>query len=202
MTQVFQTWCIVLGLGFIWPQVYRAVRHDTSHGISAFGLFHAVVGSALWMTYGLLKGDIAVWFSNISFLLAQSIIISVVYRHGRIPKPVLVRIIVALVILAVILTQAPMNPVGYVAIVVSGSSIVPQLVHVVKSENLHGISISSYLITIVNCMSWMFYGIYVDNLMISAQNFFSVPVIIFITWKAVRWRRANPDYIAVTTSVA
>ena len=60
MTQFFQVWCIGLGLAFIWPQVWRAVRHDTSHGISPFGLIHGLVGSALWLTYGLLQQDIAV----------------------------------------------------------------------------------------------------------------------------------------------
>jgi len=192
---LFQIWCITFGLAFIWPQVWRAVRHDTSHGISPFGLMHGLVGSSLWLTYGILQADIAIWFSNISFMVAQSIIISVVYRHGKIPRVVLIRVAAALVALALLLTQVSATPVGFVAIAISGSSIIPQLIHVIRTDNLHGISISSYLLTIVNCTSWLLYGFYVQDPMVSAQNFFAIPVFVYITAKAARWRSANPDYV-------
>jgi uncharacterized protein with PQ loop repeat len=154
------------------------------------------VGSSLWLTYGLLEGDIAIWFSNVSFLIAQSIIISVVYRHGKIPRSVLIQVGGALAALALLLTQVSATPVGFVAIAISGSSIIPQLIHVIRTENLHGISISSYLLTIVNCSSWLLYGFYVHDPMVSAQNFFAIPVFVYITVKAARWRSANPDYVA------
>jgi uncharacterized protein with PQ loop repeat len=159
---------------------------------------HSLVGSALWLTYGLLEGDVAIWFSNISFLIAQSIIISVVYRHGKIPRTVLIQVGAALAALALLLTQVSATPVGLVAIAISGSSIIPQLIHVIRTENLHGISISSYLLTIVNCTSWLLYGFYVQDPMVSAQNFFAIPVFVYITAKAARWRSANPDYVATT----
>ena len=174
------------------------MRHDTSHGISPFGLMHSLVGSALWLTYGLLEGDVAIWFSNVSFIVAQSIIISVVYRHGKIPRVVLIQVGAALAALALLLTQVSATPVGFVAIAISGSSIVPQLIHVIRTENLHGISISSYLLTIVNCSSWLLYGFYVKDPMVSAQNFFAIPIFVYITVKAARWRSANPDYVATT----
>jgi len=157
---------------------------------------HSLVGSSLWLTYGLLEGDIAIWFSNVSFLIAQSIIISVVYRHGKIPRTVLIQVGAALAALALLLTQVSATPVGFVAIAISGSSIIPQLIHVIRTENLHGISISSYLLTIVNCSSWLLYGFYVHDPMVSAQNFFAIPVFVYITVKAARWRSANPDYVA------
>ena len=192
----FQIWCITFGLAFIWPQVWRAVRHDTSHGISPFGLMHGLVGSSLWLTYGILQGDVAIWFANTSFIIAQSIIISVVYRHGKIPRVVLIRVGAALVALALLLTQVSATPVGFVAIAISGSSIIPQLIHVIRTENLHGISISSYLLTIVNCSSWLLYGFYVHDPMVSAQNFLAIPIFVYITTKAARWRAANTDYVA------
>jgi uncharacterized protein with PQ loop repeat len=157
---------------------------------------HSLVGSSLWLTYGLLEGDVAIWFSNVSFLVAQSIIISVVYRHGKIPRQVLIQVGGALAALALLLTQVSATPVGFVAIAISGSSIIPQLIHVIRTENLHGISISSYLLTIVNCSSWLLYGFYVHDPMVSAQNFFAIPVFVYITVKAARWRSANPDYVA------
>jgi MtN3 and saliva related transmembrane protein len=196
MTRFLEVWCIALSLAFIWPQVWRAVRHDTSHGISPFALLHGLVGSALWLTYGILQDDVAVWFSNCSFILAQSIIISVVYRHGRLPRIVLIRIVLALVAMSLALTQISSNPVGVIAIAVSGSSVVPQLIHVIRTDNLHGISLSSYGLSIISCMSWLFYGFVVNDIMLSIQNFFVVPIFIFIIFKAWRWRAAHPDHAA------
>ena len=80
---------------------------------------HSLVGSALWLTYGLLQGDVAIWFANVSFIIAQSIIISVVYRHGKIPRAVLIQVGAALAALALLLTQVSATPVGFVAIAIS-----------------------------------------------------------------------------------
>jgi MtN3 and saliva related transmembrane protein len=202
MTRFLEVWCVALSLAFIWPQVWRAVRHDTSHGISPFALLHGLVGSALWLTYGILQDDAALWFSNSSFILAQSIIISVVYRHGRLPRIVLINMVLALGAMALALTQIPARPVALIAIAISGSSVVPQLIHVIRTDNLHGISLSSYGISIVSCMSWLLYGFAVNDFMISAQNFFVIPIFVFIILKAWHWRVAHPDHVtAVHTSV-
>lgn len=159
---------------------------------------HGLVGSALWLTYGILQRDTAVWFSNVSFMVAQSIIISVVYRHGKIPRFIIIQMVLALAALGLLLTQISATPIGYVAIAISGSSIIPQLIHVMRTDNLHGISIVSYLLTIVNCSSWLLYGFVVHDPMISAQNFVTVPIFVFITLKAWRWRTENPHATAST----
>lgn len=184
-------WCVGLSLAFIWPQVWRAIRHDTSHGLSPFALLHGLVGSSLWLSYGLLQHDLAVWGSNSSFIVAQSLIISVTYRHGKIPRRTLIQ--VAFAVLAVLLgfTQLPAGFVGIVAICISGSSVLPQLIHVVRTDNLHAISLSSYALTILSSFSWLVYGFVVNDPMVSVQNFFVIPIFGFMIQKAWRWRVAN-----------
>lgn len=191
MAQFLGAWCVVLSFSFIWPQVWRVVRHDTSHGISAFGLMHGIVGSALWLSYGILERDTAVWFSNTSFCIAQSIIIAVTYRHGRIPRPVIIQVALACIAILLSTTIAPSVAVGYIAIIVSGSSIFPQLIHVIKTDNLHGLSLSSLALSIIACSSWLLYGFVVSDFMISAQNFVTVPIFIFMMYKAWKWRIEN-----------
>jgi uncharacterized protein with PQ loop repeat len=195
MKEIFGAWCVALSFAFIWPQVWRAVRHDTSHGISPFASMHGLVGSALWFSYGVIQSDVAVWFSNTSFIIAQSIIISVVYRHGHIPRQVLLRLIAMMIIIPLGFTQLPASLVGFIAIAVSGSSIFPQLVHVIRTDNLHGISLASYGMTVISCSSWLAYGFVVSDLMISAQNFVTVPIFIFMLMKAWKWRVANNEPI-------
>lgn len=199
MEQFLGAWCVVLSFSFIWPQVWRVVRHDTSHGISAFGLMHGLVGSALWLSYGIIQRDTAVWFSNISFCIAQSIIIAVTYRHGRIPRPIIIQVALACTAILLGTTVAPSFLVGYIAIVVSGSSIFPQLIHVIKADNLHGLSLSSLALSIIACTSWLLYGFVVADFMISAQNFVTVPVFCFMIYRAWTWRLENNIPIFATT---
>ena len=156
---------------------------------------HGLVGSALWFSYGIIQGDVAVWFSNTSFMIAQSIIISVVYRHGHIPLQVLLRLIAVMIIVPLGFTQMPAAPVGFIAIAISGSSIFPQLIHVIRTENLHGISLASYGMTIISCASWLAYGFVVSDPMISAQNFVTVPIFIYMLMKAWKWRVENNEPI-------
>jgi uncharacterized protein with PQ loop repeat len=191
MEKFLGTWCVLLSFSFIWPQVWRVVRHDTSHGISPFGLMHGIVGSALWLSYGILQSDTAVWFSNTSFCIAQSIIIAVTYRHGRIPRPVIIQVALACLAILISTTVTPAAAVGYIAIVVSGSSIFPQLIHVIKTDNLHGLSLSSLALSAIACSSWLWYGFVVSDMMISAQNFVTVPIFIFMMYKAWTWRVEN-----------
>lgn len=195
MKEIFGAWCVALSFAFIWPQVWRAVRHDTSHGLSPFSLMHGLVGSALWFSYGVIQRDVAVWFSNTSFIIAQSIIISVVYRHGHIPRNVIFRLAAMMIIVPLGFTQLPAAPVGFIAIAVSGSSIFPQMVHVMRTDNLHGISLASYGMTIISCTSWMLYGFAVSDPMLSVQNFVTIPIFVYIMSKAWKWRVENNEPI-------
>jgi uncharacterized protein with PQ loop repeat len=83
--------------------------------------------------------------------------------------------------------------VGFIAIAISGSSIFPQLIHVIRTENLHGISLASYAMTIISCSSWLAYGFVVSDPLISAQNFVTVPAFIYMFVKAWQWRVANNE---------
>ena len=191
MEQFLGAACAILSIGFIWPQVWRSLRHNTTHGISPFGLIHGLLGSTMWLTYGVIERIFPVALANASFITAQSLIIYVAYRNGHIERQVLTITYPLVATMLIVLTQLPASPIGLAAIAISGSSIIPQFVHVLRTENLHGISIASYLLTILNCSCWLLYGFVISDLMISAQNFVAVPIFIYVTWRAWRWRINN-----------
>jgi len=166
------------------------VRHDTSHGISPFSVAHGLVGSALWFTYGVSMDRHAIWISNGQFITAQLIIISVLYRHKSMSIALMAKFAAALA--ALLLITIPVSPavVGWMATTVSVTSLMPQVVHVVKTENLHGISVGSWLMTIMSASSWMVYGWMLDDVIMSVINYFTIPMMIFIMMKAIRWRVA------------
>lgn len=197
MNTIMGVWCTFTSLIFIWPQVWRMVRHDTSHGISPFSIAHGLVGSALWFTYGVSMGRDAIWISNGQFITAQIIIITVLFRHGSMPVAMMAKFTAALA--ALLLITVPVSPsvVGWMATTVSVTSLMPQVFHVIKTENLRGISVASWLMTIMSAASWMIYGWMLDDVIMSVINYFTIPMMVFIMMKAIRWRIAEGEPIFV-----
>lgn len=191
MQPFLAVWCTVLSLSFIWPQVWRTVRHDTTHGISAFSVVHGLTGSALWLAYGIAVGRTAVWFSNGSFIVAQSIIISVLLRHQRMPVSLIVKFGVALAVVLAAFLPVSAALIGWIATFTSITSLIPQVVHVIRTDNLHAISIASWLMTVLSASSWMVYGWVVDDPIMSVINYFTIPMMFVVITKAWQWRIRN-----------
>lgn len=190
MNTLMGIWCSFTSLIFVWPQVWRMVRHDTSHGISPFSIAHGLVGSALWFSYGISMSREAIWISNGQFITAQLIIISVLLRHQSMKVSMLVKFAAVLAGLLLITIPASPSVVGWMATTMSVTSLMPQVRHVIKTENLHGISVASWLMTIISAASWMIYGWMLNDVIMSVINYFTIPMMIFIMTKAIKWRLA------------
>lgn len=190
-TDAWGVWCTVSSIAFVWPQVWRTVRHDTTHGISAFATLHGMVGAALWFAYGLQEGIAAVWVSNVSFIVAQSIIGSVMLRQERMNRVLILRFAATLAVLLSVGVPVSAAVVGWIATVVSASSMLPTVVHVAREKNLHGISVLSWAITIASSGSWMAYGFMLDDSIMVNINYVTIPMMCFVITRAVRWRLAN-----------
>lgn len=185
----------VLSIAFIWPQVWRSLRHNTTQGISPFGMVHGLFGGTLWLSYGIGQSLAPVAIANVSLLIAQSLIILVARRNGHIPRRIITGAYPILAMLLITLPSIPAPVLGAMAVVISGSAIIPQFLHVLRTENLEGISLVSYGLTIVMCASWLSYGFVIPDLMISAQNFVAIPILTYIMVKAWQWQhgRTTPD---------
>jgi len=191
MESFLAVWCTALSLSFIWPQVWRTVRHDSTQGLSPFAAVYGFVGSGLWFAYGLSAGNTAIWFSNASFMVAQSIIIAVMRRHGRVPRVILVRFAALFVVILATLLPLPATAFGWTATVVSATSLVPQTLHVARAENMNAISLVSWMFTIISASSWMVFGWVLDDPVMSVVNYITIPMMIFVLVRATRWRLAN-----------
>ena len=195
MDAAMGVWCTFTSLVFIWPQVWRMLRRDTSHGISPYSIAHGLVGSSMWFAYGILMDRIAIWFSNGSFITAQIIIISVLSRHGKMPLSLLARYVAVLAALLAVSVPASASAVGWVATFISVTSLMPQVVHTARTDNLHGISVVSWALTIMSASSWMVYGWMLDDVIMSVINYFTIPMMIYVMTMAIRWRIANGEPI-------
>lgn len=191
MENFFAVATVVLSISFIWPQVWRSLRHNTTHRISPFGLVHGLIGATLWLSYGVNERIAPVAIANTSFVVAQTLIIYVAYKNGHIERRVITAAYPVVFAILILLNPVPSAVIGVIAVLISGSSIIPQFIHVLRTENLHGISLTSYTLTIITCVVWLLYGFVISDLMISAQNFLAIPILLFMTQKAWRFRRNN-----------
>lgn len=194
MESFFAVATVVLSISFIWPQVWRSLRHNTTHGISPFGLVHGLIGATLWLSYGINERIAPVAIANTSFVVAQTLIIYVAYKNGHIERRVITAAYPVVFAILIFLNPVPSTVIGVIAVLISGSSIFPQFIHVLRTENLHGISLTSYTLTIITCVVWLLYGFVISDLMISAQNFLAIPILLFMTQKAWRFRRNNTSF--------
>lgn len=188
---VLGAWCIASSLAFVWPQVWRVVRHDTTRGISVPATLHGTLGSVMWFSWGLQAAHPAVWTSNASFIVAQAIIGSVMCRHRRLRAATLAGFAAAAAGVLVVGLTAPPDTVGFAATFTSASAMVPTVVHVARAPSLHGISVLSWVMTVASAGSWMAYGFVLDDPMMTYTNYVSIPMMIFVISKTVRWRVSN-----------
>ena len=190
-TEALGYWCIAISLAFVWPQVWRSVRHDTTHGISAFATLQGICGSSLWLTYGAIERLSSMWISNASFVVAQLIICSVLLRHGRMPRKLMAGFAAGGTLLLATGLGGSTSLLGWFAIFVSGSGMIPNVLHVRTAPSLHGISITSWAMTIVAATSWTFYGWVQHDNIITYVNYFTIPLMVYVIVKAAAWRNAN-----------
>lgn len=184
-------WCVVVSLAFVWPQVWRCMRHDTTHGISAFATLHGMTGASMWLAYGLLQANLAMWTSNASYIVAQSLIAFVLVRHGRLERRGIGLFVATVAVFLVVGLSTSSTVVGWIGIIVSSSGMIPVVLHVRKAHSLHGISILSWAITVVAASSWTILGLVIDDPIITYTNYFTIPLMLFVITRSVRWRRAN-----------
>ncbi len=64
------------------PQVVRSIRTRDTAAISIWMYILIVVGSALWLTYGLMLGEIPLILANGSVLVLSCVVLGLKVRHG------------------------------------------------------------------------------------------------------------------------
>ena len=152
-------WCTALSVAFVWPQVARVYRQHTVEGIAPKGTLHGGVASTLWMLYGLALGDPAISVANAAVVLAMSLIAIAADPPRRAAARVAVATAVGVAVVGGVGLAVSPSLVGWLAIVVGATSVLPQTVHVLRAPSLHGVSVPTYALLCVTTLSWASYGV-------------------------------------------
>lgn len=176
----------MLSISFVWPQVVRVYRLRSVEGLSPTGTLHGVAATSLWTVYGASQGVVPLILSNVIVGFAMVLIGVAQVRHGVLAARMLAATAALATAVALMSTLVSPALTGWIAIAVGATSILPQTLHVLRSDDLSGVSVAMYGLLILTAAGWATYGALIGDLLVSAPNVLVLPCAVFIAVKAVR----------------
>lgn len=181
--------CTVLGLSFIWPQVFRVFRNGVE-GISPRGQLQGMSGGTLWTVYGFAKMNPPLIAANLICLILATVIASVMVRHRKMPAWHLIATLGTFFAFGTAMCFITPAITAWFAIVIGATSILPQTWYALRYADLSGLSIPMYSLLVINCSAWLLYGFVIGDILVSAPNFLVTPCAAIIGMKAWGFQRA------------
>jgi uncharacterized protein with PQ loop repeat len=153
-----------------------------------------------------MQQDPVVYVANASFISAQLVIASILIRHHTLSMLLLGGGGILAVAVAFGGATVSTSFVGIMAILISTTSIIPPTLHVYRTHNLHGLSVTSLSITLMSNVSWFLYGLVQNDLILMAPNLIFGPCITYMLIRALRWHRSEEarqhEALLATTATA
>jgi uncharacterized protein with PQ loop repeat len=148
----------ILFISRLLPQPIRLVRTGLPEGVSPLAAINAVISETAWLIYGLQAGLVPVWAVSVAALVPGLWTVALLRRQVR-PGDLLR----AGAWLAVILVAWAGGVLGAVLGVSVLLSIGPQVWTALRTSDLRGLSIFTWLIAIGDGLLWGAYGLVVGD---------------------------------------
>lgn len=180
----------------MWPQVVRVIRKKTVEGISVIGTMHSMSGALLWSMYGIVASVPSIAAANIVTFLAVCYISKVQVREQVVSSTRLMSVLLTISLLGLIASLISESFIGFVAIAIGGTAVIPQTIRSARTSHQVGLSALTAAIIAVMSASWAIYGAVVEDAFVIAPNFLIVPCALFISYRAVISHRRYSSTIA------
>ncbi len=173
------------------PQLIRLLRERKSFGVSVDSSGTSCVVSLGWTTYGIITDQIFVALASGAIASLFFIITLAALRLGRNAREFRIAPL-WLVVLFSAVTFFGKNGLGLMLSISALISNVPQIRVAYKEENLSGLSLGTWLLTLSGGLIWFVYGFLNNDLTIMVSTFFqSVTSAIVIGLKLFKQRKQN-----------
>lgn len=170
------------------PQLVRLLRERKSFGVSVDTSGTSCVVSLGWTTYGIITHQIFVAIASGAIASLFFIITMAALRLGRSAREFRVTPLWLLVLLSAVIFFGK-NGLGLMLSISALISNVPQIRVAYKEENLSGLSLGTWLLTLSGGLVWFVYGFLNSDLTIMVSTFFqSVTSAIIIGLKIFKQR--------------
>ena len=173
------------------PQLVRLLRERKSFGVSVDTSGTSCVVSLGWTTYGIITNQIFVALASGAIASFFFIITVAALRLGRSAREFRVTPLWFIVLFAAV-TFFGKTGLGLMLSISALISNVPQIRVAYKEENLSGLSLGTWLLTLSGGLIWLIYGILQKDLTIMVSTIFqSVTSAIIIGLKHFKQRTEN-----------
>jgi len=153
------------------PQLVRLLRERKSFGVSVDTSGTSCVVSLGWTTYGIITDQIFVALASGAIASFFFIITVAALRLGRNVREFRVAPLWLIVLFSAV-TFFGKNGLGLMLSISALISNVPQIRVAYKEENLSGLSLGTWLLTLSGGLVWLLYGILQNDLTIMVSTFF------------------------------
>lgn len=169
----------------MWPQVVRVIRKRTVEGISVFATIHGMSGALLWSIYGIVAEVPSIALANIVTCVAVGFILCAQVRYQVVSLRFAINCQLAVAALGIVAAFISESAIGFVAIAIGGTAIIPQTIRSARTSHQVGLSALTFAMITVMSASWATYGVILKDAFIVAPNFLVIPCAFFISVRAV-----------------
>lgn len=173
------------------PQLIRLLRERKSFGVSVDSSGTSCVVSLGWTTYGIITHQTFVALASGAIASLFFIITLAALRLGRSAREFRIAPLWLVVLFSAVAFFGK-NGLGLMLSISALISNVPQIRVAYKEENLSGLSLGTWLLTLAGGLIWFVYGFLNNDLTIMVSTFFqSVTSAIVIGLKLFKQRKQN-----------
>jgi uncharacterized protein with PQ loop repeat len=143
-------------------------------------------GSILWVVYGIVANTYLVVTANVMTIVGFGTVIIAQVRHRAVSLQRVLVVLTAIITIAVVSGSVSKDVLGFIAVIVGGTGIVPQAIRAARTTHLVGVSVATFAMVVVMSVSWGIYGLMIDDMFIATPNVVVVPSALFIMLRALQ----------------
>jgi uncharacterized protein with PQ loop repeat len=172
---------VTLSVAFVWPQVARSFR--SVEGLSLASIAQSIVGSWLWVIYGARIGTLPLVLANASAGIGFGCVLANAVRKGAVTRGRAFALVAVLLAAYVLQAKSSAALLGWVAIGVGATGILPQVRRTFAAHDHDGVSRPTYMMVVALTTGWSIFGILDDNWLIVYPNFVILPCALYVLAK-------------------
>ncbi len=188
---------VTLSVAFVWPQVARSFR--SVEGLSLASIAQSIVGSWLWVIYGARIETLPLVLANASAGIGFSCVLANAVRKGAVAPRRATALVGLLAALTVVQATSSAALLGWAAIAVGATGILPQVRRTFAAHEHDGVSRPTYMMVVALTSGWSLFGVLDDNWLIVYPNFVILPCALYVLAKT---RQTTASDVAASTSAS
>lgn len=186
----------MLGVAFIWPQVFRVYSRRSVEGVSPSSQLIGLSGTLMWLTYGVTIDSLPMILSNTNIELAIISLVVMLVRKGSLPLWQPLAAFGTTALFCAVFARISPTVVGVAGVIIGTPAIIPQVWRALRTTHLFGVSVSSYSLLATMGTGWFVYGLSIGDPVVSYPNLILIPSATYIAWRAWASHHARDEVSA------